>query len=100
MHKTCLSGDRAQQVAVPGNGAASNVHNHHFARAEALSLNDLLRVEVRNAGFGSGHHPTVGSSRGTHRTKAVAVKLGADDAAITEDQRGWTIPRFVFAGTG
>ena len=64
----------------------------HLAGTKALTLNNVLVVEIGDAHFGADYQQAVGGERVAERTKPIAVELGPYRLTIAEKERSGTVP--------
>jgi len=80
---------------VPEQLAGDRVDGDHFPGTEPSLFDDLAVVNGQQAHFGAEREKTVFGDLVAGGAQTVAVKTRADGPAITEDQRGGSIPRLV-----
>ena len=88
----------AQRVFGADKLAALGINQQNFSRPQALPFGDFFAVKIGNSHLGADDQQAIRGQGVTHRTQTIAVKLRADSAAVGEDQRCRTIPRFLHAG--
>ncbi len=93
-----LPDDRAGEFVATQNCSGAWIDDKHFAGPEAFALDDFLAVECCESDFGAEDYETVSGHCVAQRSKTVAIELGADDAAVAEDQRRRAVPGLLFAG--
>ncbi len=57
-------------------------------------MNDLVGIEIDQAGLGAGYDQAVGGECVAAGAQAVTIECRADIAAIGKAERGGTVPRF------
>ena len=86
-------GEALLDFGVGDDALLNRVDQEHAARLQTALLADVFGGNVKHAGFGGEHDQIVFGDDVAAGAKPVAVERRAHDAAISERDRGGTIPR-------
>ena len=93
-----LPGERILDLRVAQQLSRDGVDCDHLAGAKPAFLDDLRIVDSRGAHLRAEREESISREAVARGAQAIAVETRADRAAVAEDQRGGSIPRFVQTG--
>ncbi len=95
LHQRAVGGEAVeflQQLIVFEQLVRIQVGDQHFARTEAATMDDSLRIKVHQAGFRSGDHQRIFGQEEAAGAQAIAVQGHAHQVTVGKGQRRRAIP--------